>query len=722
MKFADRPLVWLAASFLMGIATAIGNWPWLGIPVLILALWDWRRAIVALCAFGLGWWHRPDIRPVQFASGEFRATMQVISVPEQTSYGIRCLAAVESTRYHLRMDQAESVQFGDWLQVEGEFQPISEAAGFGRGAVAEVRTTGPVRTREGPAIPRWGSVIAQSFAASARANLSPESASLVEAVCFNRVSELSSEDWDAFRRFGVVHLLSASGFHVFVVAAMLLAIVRLLPIPRPVQIALVTFALVLFACAAGLRPPIVRSVLMSLVMTTAYLWRREPDALSALGLAAIVTTAADPFAVADIGFHLSILSTAALAVTFERYRHDSRAMRGFKSSVAAIVATLPITAFAFGEVSLFGLLGNLLVSPVVAALVIAALVAWLLGIIVPPLGEGIWATAEPLCELTRTLNAFGANLPGSALYLPGFTPLLMVAGVGFAFIALIYAYHRFTWIAAATLIAALGYEVMLPHPREFVAFLQVGQGDCTVIRRANAVIMIDAAPRTDTYNAGIRMVWPKLRQMGINEIDVLVISHPDLDHAGGMAGIAERVPIHHVVASARFRDHAQLQTELSAARLSPSWISSPSRIRPYGLRFYPGSDHGSENMGSLLTVVQMGSQKVAFSGDAPAEVEQAWINQLVDRSTILKAGHHGSGNSTSDAWLKHHQPEWVVFSSGRNNSYGHPAKSTIERSEAADAQMWRTDRNGDLLLVRQGEKLVPAGFERFDPLLHFFNR
>src|SRR5690606_12155612 len=162
--------------------------------------------------------------------------------------------------------------------------------------------------------------------------------------------------------------------------------------------------------------------------------------------------------------------------------------------------------------------------------------------------------------------------------------------------------------------------------------------------------------------------------------------------------------------------------ELKSAELTARWIDQPSRAGTWPISLYPGLNTGSENAGSLLTMVPEGTTYIAATGDAPAGVERHWLNQGIGRADILKAGHHGSQNSLSTEWLHFHEPSLVIFSCGRNNSYGHPAPEAMARTEAAGARIWRTDRDGDLVLALRAGSLHRIGLERFDPLLHFFNR
>ncbi|MBX3113688.1 MAG: ComEC/Rec2 family competence protein [Fimbriimonadaceae bacterium] len=338
------------------------------------------------------------------------------------------MAEIGRERYLLYFSAEENLAIGDEAVIQGEMHALSESTGFSSGARGTIKVSSLRLLSEGFSIWRIGQQVADHFRNTVENRLSPESAALVRGVCFNQTDAIEQSDWEAFRRFGIVHLLSASGFHVFVVAGLLLAILNLIPIPRWLQIVIVLGALGLFAIAAGLRPPIVRSVLMTAVALPAYMLRREPDGLSAVGLASVVNILVNPAVIVELGFQLSVLSTLGLVMFL-----DERLINAWPKwklvlapTLIATLATLPLIGFVFGEVSLVGVIGNLLIAPVVAAIIVLSLVAWLVGGVVPPLGDLIWLLVEPLATFTLRATELGGALPGSLVRLPGFSVLSLV--------------------------------------------------------------------------------------------------------------------------------------------------------------------------------------------------------------------------------------------------------------------------------------------------------
>lgn len=232
-----------------------------------------------------------------------------------------------------------------------------------------------------------------------------------------------------------------------------------------------------------------------------------------------------------------------------------------------------------------------------------------------------------------------------------------------------------------------------------IVFLSVGQGDCAVVRTQNATVLIDAGPKSPSFDAGEQLIVPELRQLGVERIDLVILSHPDSDHIGGLAAILKRYPVRNVAIAAHFGESRMLPAALFDQERSPVnlfAVNSPQTVTIGGLRLDlihlgPGED---DNAGSLCVRVQAGERPALFTGDLTAKRLEALLKGTGWKIDLLKAPHHGSSSGLTLRALRLSGARHVVVSCGIDNSYGHPAPDTLAEIDAAGAKAWRTDTNG----------------------------
>lgn len=247
-----------------------------------------------------------------------------------------------------------------------------------------------------------------------------------------------------------------------------------------------------------------------------------------------------------------------------------------------------------------------------------------------------------------------------------------------------------------------GLEVSRRFIKPQLSFLQVGQGDCTVLQADGYVMVVDAAGKTDHFDAGERLAVPELRRLAVDKIDLLVLTHPDADHVGGLAALTSHFRIGEVAVPAHFQGDLAMLGWLRGAGVDPSsvrWLKERADLNLGRARVRlvapPAALATTDNDGSMLTKIWIGEGSAVLTGDASSDVEH-WLQGQPDwQAQVLKAGHHGSRFSTSTEWLEQTHPAWVVFSVGRNNNYGHPSSEAVQRA-SKHAKPLRTDRDGSL--------------------------
>jgi len=265
-----------------------------------------------------------------------------------------------------------------------------------------------------------------------------------------------------------------------------------------------------------------------------------------------------------------------------------------------------------------------------------------------------------------------------------------------------------------SLLAAISHYWPSGNPTRII-FLQVGQGDCILVQSEGRNLLIDAGPRTERFDTGSRIIARELRRFGVRKVDLVLISHPDLDHIGGLRGLSRRMPIKQVIIADSFLTHPETGNTVAQSWLPAQSVTGQSRGAMLFGRFAvewltPSWTPGrSDNDGSMFVRITDGIGTAVFTGDAGSLVEEELLGALDWKADVLKAGHHGSGSSTCQRWLMRVQPKWVVFSCGRHNRYGHPHPAVLDRVRSAGAQPLQTDQQGSIIFEPSPSGFVFAG-------------
>ncbi len=583
----------------------------------------------------------------------------------------------------------------------------------------------------------------------------PQRAPMVEALVMARREHLDPDLRAAFGLSGTAHLLAISGFHVGVVAGLLLAFLRLAGL-HPRRSALFAalgawgYVLSIGAPDAALRA----SVLLSL-LALARIRGRPAFSVGTLSTAFLGLLVVDPGALRSVGFQLSFAGTLGLvtlrgpmevwvdrgwrrlgrtpprrrpgAGTGERWLRGSS--EGLVAGIAATLPTLPFLAWHFDRISLVGIPATLAIAPWISLAIPGIGAALAVSLVYLPAAGFLAGGVDLLLAGVEAMVLWTAHLPGAAFWVS--RAGLMGAGVGGG---LAWGVLR-RWTAGrirprvrtaiATLAGIVGVLLapLAPGPATLdLHLIDVGQGDALALRLPDGGwVAVDAGPRSAGWDAGARRVVPYLRREGVRRLEALVLSHPHLDHIGGAPALLREFPVRGVLDPAHpvpSRPYLELQEK--ARDRGVSWwparegqvlrrrgveirVLHPDPSAPPLHRGEPLFGDGSlpatldANDLSVVLLVSFGEAHLLLTGDAYAWVEEAILPHLPPL-TVLKLGHHGSRTSTSASLLEAVRPRWALIPVGDGNRYGHPHPEVEERLERVGARVLRTDRDGSVRL------------------------
>jgi competence protein ComEC len=575
-------------------------------------------------------------------------------------------------------------------------------------------------------------------------------AELARGFVLGRDERIDAGTVEDFRRAGLSHLLAVSGQNVALLALLAMPVLATLGLPLRARLIWMLGLIAVYVPLTGAGPSIQRAGVMGALTVLAMLRGRRAARLYSLALAALITISIDPDVASDAGWQLSfaavlgILLLAAPLGTAARARLGARGPAGralvdaAAMTIAATVATAPLIAFHFGELSTVTLASNLLALPAVApAMWLGMLVAAggqvpgfpveALNAIEAPLlayvaqvaawcGRPEWASIDVRIGLGGLVASY-AGIAASALAVPVLARRRRIAALRRRRIAHPRRASRHRPLGPAVAVGAIACLVFLagggeappaPSPTGLrITVLDVGQGDAILLQPGRRPpILVDGGPPGDGLAA-------MLRERGVEAIAAAIVTHDQADHAGGIDELLGEVPVHgllYAIADRRLLEEARD----AGARLRR--IAAGSRVRSGALRLdvlWPppaliDDPPRPEDPNRLALVMVARWRRFSMLLTADAEAESTPIDPgPVD---VLKVSHHGSEDAGLDRLLDRIVPRLAVISVGEDNPYGHPTAATISTLAAHGVRVMRTDRDGSVVLdVRAGG--VTAGGE-----------
>lgn len=515
-------------------------------------------------------------------------------------------------------------------------------------------------------------------------------------------SGLAAEDWQVLQDTGTVHLLVISGQHIGLLAGLIYALVAGLarfgcwPCTwpwLPWACALAFVAALSYGLLAGFGVPVQRAcVMVGLVL----LWRlrfRHLGIWWPLLLALNAVLILEPLASLQPGFWLSFAAVAVLILAFAgRLGPWSVWQAWTRPQWLIAIGLFPILLVLGLPISLSAPLANLLAVPWISLVVLPLALLGTASLPLPFVGEGLlWLAGGALDGLFTGLAWLAGQAPAWvpaevplgywSVSLMGAVLLLLPSGVPLRLLG---------W--PMLLLAVFPPRTLVPDGQVDVVQLDVGQGQAVILRTRHHTLLYDAGPRSGAFDLGARVVLPSLRKLGVEGLDMLLLSHADADHAGGAAAVAKGLPIKRVVGGETAGLPVVLNAQACVSGEQWTWDGVV-----FELWQWPGATSG--NPTSCVLRVQANGERLLLTGDIDHAAEQAFLASPLAMSTHwLQAPHHGSRSSSSQRFLQRLAPRSVLISRGRGNAYGHPHPQVMARYQALGSQVYDSAEQGAVRL------------------------
>ncbi|MDB5814503.1 MAG: internalization-like competence protein ComEC/Rec2 [Rhodocyclales bacterium] len=654
----------------------------------------------------------------------FRALQRPAGVPENLSLSwyadgkqaIPPLRAGEAWQLSVRLHRPHGnlnpngFDFEAWM-----FERDVRAVGYVR-ARGVAQRTADLANGILPRVQRLRQVVRERFE---RAVPQGQWVGVLSALAIGDQSAVSAAQWRLFSQTGVTHLMSISGSHVTLFAALIAWLVRRvwgrvpsLCLRLPAQKTAVVagaLAAVIYVVLSGFGVPAQRTLYMLLVVAVGIWLGRGTGAVRCLTMALLVVLLFDPWAVLSPGFWLSFGAVAVLfwigrEVTTSGGTLMSWFMAHWHAQWAIILLTLPLLLGLFQQFSLVSPLANAAAIPLISAIItplallfavlplpsIAEFAHWLLALLMRFLE---WLAALPL-----------ANWQQAA------PPTWLVAiGVLAAFWSLLPRGVPARRLVLLAFLPLLAWSPLRPALGRFDAnVIDVGQGLAVHVQTAGHDLLFDTGPQyTPESDSGERVIHPFLRAAGVQRLDRMIVSHDDLDHSGGASSLLKLMPVTEFMSSLP-ADHALVRQAggQRPCRRGDAWDWD-------GVHFeilHPVEDTQAtkDNDHSCVLKVSDARWSLLLTGDIEARSENdilAWDAPRL-RSSVMIAPHHGSKTSSQPAFIEAVGASDVVFTTGYRNRFHHPAPEVVDRYANTGALMLRSDVDGAVMI---GEPAQGAG-------------
>lgn len=544
-----------------------------------------------------------------------------------------------------------------------------------------------------------------------------DTASFARALLLGDTSRMSYEMRSAFSVTGISHVVAVSGLHIGMLYALLGFLLRY----RRGLLALIGIpVLILFAAVAGFTPSVVRACIMQSLIIISTLVVEEYDSPTALGLSVLVLLASNPLTITSVGFQLSVACLVGILAFSQKIYHyltgrqwiasskgnglRARIVRGvlisISISISVWVVTIPLCAAYFGMISVVSVVTNLLLVWMITYIFCGIMMACIFGAVWLPLGAALgWLISWPIRLLQWAVTAI-SKVPFAAVYTASGYIVLWLIGcyvlIGL-FVLMKFAKPRLLLICicAALVISVCAACVEERRGTMGITVLDVGQGQCVILKNEDRYYMVDCGGSSSTRAADTAIAY--LHSRGIFCLDGVILTHYDSDHAEGVEKLLTRIPVTRMyLPDVDPESPIRRKLEQEYAR-TVCMVDGICRIADTDITMICGDEDKLDNESGICILFQPENYDILITGDRSRSGERILMEQYsLPKLELLIAGHHGSAGSTSMELLKQTMPETVVISVGENNSFGHPAQELLQRLELFGCRVLRTDQDGTI--------------------------
>ena len=692
----------------------------------------------------------PEIK--KQAGKEVQITGQVYQIEVRESYQILYLILSKKTARILVYDDAkQSVQIGNKVNVKGELSLFEEArnpGNFDQKFYYEKQKIGAflwaealrVTDRESNPLKQGLYELRQKWKRILIDAAGEEDGGALAAILLGEKQGMDREIRELYQVNGIAHVLAISGLHLSFLGVGVYHLLRRITGSYTVGGLAGVLFLSAYILMIGMTVSAFRAMVMFLFRIGADLSGRHYDSPTALAAAAVTVCMWRPLSLYDSGFWLSF--GALIAIIFILPIFKNLPAQSLWASVSVNLFLLPILMYSFYEVPIYGVFLNLIVIPLLSVLMAAGLIGTMISLFWEHAGEAIFLCCRIIFRVYEHSCEAALRLPFARVVTgqQDIWKILFYYVFLFAAVLLLRKKEenkgekrsRKKRVVLSVLLVGTGMTILLftaqVKDKITITMLDVGQGDGLVIRGPEGKTYFMDGGSSDVKKVGEYRIEPYLLSQGIGSLDYVFASHGDQDRISGIRELVQRqktgVTIKRLVLPTQtvWDDALKELAEMAEKEGIPVFTMEKGQCLTEGKLsltcIQPGKGEMEEtgNSASLVLALRYGDFDMLFTGDVEGEGEKRLVDHLQGEYSecvwdVLKTAHHGSGNSTTEEFLKTAAPQYAFISAGKNNSYGHPHKETLERLKDAGAIVYSTQEEGAVTIVVSEREFTISGFK-----------
>lgn len=537
--------------------------------------------------------------------------------------------------------------------------------------------------------------------------------------------ELDANITENFKNSNLTHMLAVSGAHIsYVILGLNLMLKK--TSNRFRKIFIICF-LIFFVGVTDFTPSVQRASIMAILLLISTMLYRSQDTYTSIAFSGLVILIINPYSFFDIGFQLSFGGTIGIVLMYnnlmKRFKQKGKLKGYIVSSICVSVCAnliiIPIMSFNFNTVSLTFWISNLLAGPFLGVIIILGFCMYLISFVIFPVAKIISIPLKYLIYILLVIVKYCSKIPFSSITIR--TPYIFEILIYYIVLYLVFNYakikpyfKKLVVVIMIVILIANSCIYVKNHGKMIIYFIDVGQGDSTLIRTAQSkIILIDGGgSENSSFNVGEKTLLPYLLDRKITVLDYVVISHFDTDHCGGILYLMEHIKVKNIIISKQGKESSnynKFKNIVIDKGISVIFAKKGDKIKidneTYMDVLFPSNNLISDNIlnnNSIVTKICYNNFSILFTGDVEEIAEKEICSQYNTtnklKANILKVAHHGSKTSSTAEFIKMVKPQIALIGVGEKNKFGHPNDGVIQRLKNMNTKIYRTDKMGEIVI------------------------